>query len=318
MKPALSMRNRPNYGYKHNNAFKTMKKNYDLYIIIAPVILYFIIFLYWPMYGIQIAFKDFIPNLGFTGSPWVGFKHFTRFFQSYYIGRLLKNTIGISTYSILVGIPAPIILALMFNELRNAKFKSTVQTIFYAPNFLSTVVVVGLILFFLNPVNGFINAIRTKVLGYEVLNFMAEPEYFWHIYVWSGIWQSIGWGSIIYTAAISGIPTEQYEAAIIDGASKLQRIRHVTIPGILPTITIVSIMSVGNIMNVGFEKIFLMQNNLNIDASEVISTFVYKSGIQGAQFSFSSAVGMFNNIVNFIILAAVNFLARRFGDTSLW
>jgi putative aldouronate transport system permease protein len=299
------------------NRWKAIKKNYDLYIIIAPVILYFIIFLYWPMYGVQIAFKDFSPALGITGSPWAGLKHFERFFNSYYIERLLTNTIGISGYSILVGIPAPIILALMFNELRSSKFRTVSQTIFYAPNFLSIVVVVSMILFFMNPTTGFINAVR-ELMGYEVVNFMAEPKYFWHIYVWSGVWQGVGWGSIVYSAAISGIPTEQYEAAVIDGATKMQRIWHVTIPGILPTIVIISIMNVGNIMNVGFEKIFLMQNNLNVDASEVIATYVYKSGIQGAQFSFSAAVGLFNNVVNFILLAVVNFVARRVGETSLW
>jgi putative aldouronate transport system permease protein len=269
------------------------------------------------MYGVQIAFKDFLPGVGIWGSPWVGFDHFERFFNSYYFERLITNTVSISVYSILVGIPAPIILALMFNELRSKRFKTVAQTISYAPHFISVVVIVGMILFFLSPSNGVIPAILER-LGVEPKNFLADPGSFWHIFVWSGVWQGIGWSSLIYTAAMSGIPPEQYEAAYIDGANKFQRIWHVTLPGILPTIVILSILSVGGIMSVGHEKILLLQNDLNLEKSEVISTYVYKAGIQSAQYSFSAAIGLFNNIINFTILVIVNAIARRVNETSLW
>ena len=303
---------------KHISAArKSIRSNWDLYLLILPVLAYFIIFYYWPIYGVQIAFKRFSPVLGISGSPWAGFVHFERFFKSYYFGRLIKNTVGISAYSIIIGIPVPVILAIMFNELRSQHYRSFVQTISYAPNFLSMVVLVGMVLFFLSPSNGVINALLSR-FGLERINFIAKPKLFWHIYVWSGVWQTVGWGSIIYTAAISGIPQEQYEAAVIDGASRIRCIAHVTIPGIMPTVIIISILSIGSIMAVGFEKIFLLQNSMNVSASEVISTYVYKSGIEGAQFSFSAAVGLFNNLVNFVILAAVNGIARRLGEISLW
>jgi putative aldouronate transport system permease protein len=282
-----------------------------------PVLVWYIVFCYVPMYGVQIAFRNYNPVMGVLKSPWAGLRHFIRFFNGNYFSRVLKNTVGISAYSILVGIPAPIILAILFCELRSKRFKAVAQTLSYAPNFLSTVIVTMLILTFFNPREGMINAIR-NIFGQETVNFIARPRYFWHIYVWTGIWQGVGFGSVLYVAAISGIPFEQYEAATIDGASRFQRIIHITIPNIMPTIVIVSIMSIGGIMNVGFEKVFLLQNAQNVEASEVIATYVYKIGLQNAQFSFSAAVGLFNNVVNFIILVAANMLARRFGETSLW
>lgn len=296
---------------------KKLKKNAGLYLIISPAVIYFLIWAYWPMYGVQIAFKDFLPGVGIWDSPWIGFDHFERFFNSYYFERLIRNTVAISVYGILIGIPAPIILALMFNELRSKRFKTLAQTISYAPHFISVVVVVGMILFFLSPTNGVINALIEK-FGGEPKNFLADPGSFWHIFVWSGVWQGIGWSSLIYTAAMSGISPDQYEAAYIDGANKFQRMWHVTLPGIVPTIVILSILSVGGIMSVGYEKILLLQNGLNQETSEVISTYVYKSGIQSAQYSFSAAIGLFNNIVNFIILLVVNGIARRVSETSLW
>jgi putative aldouronate transport system permease protein len=282
-----------------------------------PVLAWYIIFCYGPMYGVQIAFRNFNPALGIMKSPWVGFRHLLRFFSGNYFFRTLRNTIGISSYSILVGIPAPIILAILFSELRLKKFKAVVQVISYAPNFLSTVVVATMILTFFNPAGGMINALR-GLFGLESINYIAKPAYFWHLYVWTGIWQGIGFGSVLYVAAISGIPAEQYEAATIDGAGRLQRIFSITIPNIMPTIVIVSIISIGGIMNVGFEKTFLLQNALNIEASEVISTYVYKIGLQNAQFSFSAAIGLFNNVVNFLFLITTNAVARRLGETSLW
>ncbi len=305
---------------KNNSAsinIKRIKQNWELYLLILPVLLYFIIFHYWPMYGVQIAFKDFMASKGISGSQWVGFKHFERFFKSYYFGRLIRNTLGINLYQLAVAFPIPIILALMMNEVKNNKFKRTVQTVTYAPHFISTVVLVGMVVSFLSPSTGIINMF-IKALGFQPISFMTEPKWFKTIYVFSGIWQNMGWNSIIYMAALAGIAPELHEAAIVDGASRTQRIWHINIPGILPTIIIMFIMETGKIMNVGFEKAFLMQNDLNISSSDVISTYVYRSGILGAQYSFSTAVGLFNSVINFIMLILVNSISRRLSETSLW
>lgn len=296
---------------------KQLKRNLGLYVIISPAVVYFLIWHYWPMYGEQIAFKDFMPGLGIWKSPWVGFEHFERFFDAYYFWTIIQNTLGISLYGLLVGIPAPIILALMFNELRSKRFRTIAQTISYAPHFISVVVAVGILFFFISPTQGVINSVMTA-LGGEPRDFLAEPDNFWHLYVWSGLWQGIGWSSLIYSAAMSGISPDLYEAAYIDGAGKFRRIWHVTLPGIVPTIVILSILSAGGIMSVGFEKILLMQNSMNLETSEVISTYMYKSGLLNTQYSFSAAVGLFNNIINFIILIMVNAIARKVGETSLW
>lgn len=301
------------------NFKKSLRQNYELYLLTIPVVVYFIIFAYLPMYGIQIAFKDFSPALGIDKSPWVGLKHLNIFLDSYYFWRLIKNTVGISAYSILIGIPAPIILAILFQEIRNKKLQSIVQSISYAPNFMSTVVIVGMILMFLNPSSGLVPALM-NILGFEQkASMIADPNLFWHIYVWTGIWQGVGWGSLIYTSAIAGISRELYEAADVEGATKLQQIFNVTIPSIMPTIVIISILSVGGIMSVGYEKIFLLQNGTNQDMSEVISTYVYKAGLLGKpRYSFASMIGLFNSIVNMVILIIVNFTAKRLGETSLW
>ncbi|NSW91089.1 MAG: sugar ABC transporter permease [Firmicutes bacterium] len=300
-----------------NKKIKKMFNTYQLYLFILPSLTYFIVFHYAPMYGVQIAFKDFIATKGIWGSPWVGMKHLNRFLNSYYFWILIKNTAGIALYSLVAGFPIPIILALMINEVRNKYFKKLVQTVTYAPHFISTVVMVGMILAFLSPSTGIINQI-IKSLGGEPISFMTKPELFKSIYVWSGIWQSSGWGSIIYLAALTTIDVQLHEAAIIDGASRLQRIWHINIPGIIPTIVILFILSAGGIMNVGFEKVFLMQNPLNMESSDVISTYVYRSGLLGAQFSFSAAVGLFNSVINFGLLILVNTIAKRIGETSLW
>lgn len=293
------------------------RRNWDLYLLITPVIIYFIIFKYVPMYGVQIAFKDFIPKLGFWGSPFVGMKHFIRFFNSYNFMQLLGNTFGVSLYSLAVGFPVPIILALMLNEVRNSRFKKTVQTVTYAPHFLSVVVLVGMITAFLSPSNGIINKLIV-LLGGQSIYFMTEPGWFKTLYVLSGVWQNAGWGSIIYMAALAGIDISLYEAAIVDGASKFKRLWHITIPCLMPTAIILLILDVGNIMNVGFEKVFLMQNELNKSASDVISTYVYRVGLLGSDFSFSSAVGLFNSVINFILLVIVNELSKRLKETSIW
>jgi len=298
-------------------SWKGIGKNWDMYLLILPVVAYFIIFKYWPMYGIQIAFKDYIATKGIWGSPLVGLKHFARFFRSYHFESLIQNTLGISIYRLLVGFPIPILLALMMNEVKNQAYKKTVQTITYAPHFLSTVVLVGMMTSMLSPRNGLINKFLNQ-LGMEPVYFMAEAGWFKSLYVWSGIWQNMGWNSVIYMAALSGIDPTLYEAAIVDGASKMQRIWHITIPGILPTAITLLILNTGNIMDVGFEKVFLMQNGSNLTSSEVISTYVYKAGLVGAQYSFSTAVGMFNSVINFLLLLAVNKISKKTTETSLW
>lgn len=297
--------------------FRLIRKNWDLYFLLVPVIAYYIIFHYIPMYGVQIAFKDFISSKGITDSPWVGFKHFERFFNSYYFERLIRNTLEIGLYELLVGFPVPILLALLINEVSSKRFRKTVQTVTYAPHFLSTVVLVGMLFIFLDPKTGFLNMFIT-MFGGDSVSFMTEPGWFKTIYVFSGVWQQMGWSSIIYLAALTGIDPQLHEAAKVDGASRLKRIWHINIPGIMPTIIILLIMNVGSIMAVGFEKVFLMQNELNRESSDVIATYVYRSGIIGAQYSFSAAVGLFNSIINFILLVSVNFIARRVGQTSLW
>jgi putative aldouronate transport system permease protein len=296
---------------------KSWQKNWDLYLLLLPVIVFFVIFKYGPMYGVQIAFKEYNPVLGFLGSPWVGFKHFGRFFNSYNFWELIRNTIGISLYQLAVAFPAPILLALMINEVKNKWFKKAVQTITYAPHFLSTVVIVGMLTLFLSPRNGLVNQV-IMALGCKTIYFMAEPAWFKTLYVFSGIWQNIGWGSIIYMATLAGIDVQMYEAASIDGANKLQRLIYMTIPCIMPTVVIMLIMEFGHIMNVGFEKVFLMQNDLNISTSRIISTYVYSVGIQDYQFSYSAAIDFFNAIINFGLLIAVNKFAKRMTETSLW
>jgi len=295
---------------------KRIKKNWDLYLLFIPVVLYFAIFEYGPMYGVQIAFKDYMARFGILGSPWVGFKHFERFFDSYYFERLLLNTLGIGVYELLVGFPIPILLALMINEVRSSMYKRFVQTVTYAPHFLSNVVLVGMLFLFLSP-DGIINKL-IGFFGIGPIHFMTEPAWFKTIYVWSGVWQHMGWSSIVYLAALASIDPQLHEAAKVDGASRLKRIWHINIPGIMPTIVILLILEVGRILSVGFEKVFLMQNELNMQASDVISTYVYRTGILGAQYSYSAAIGLFNSVVVFIMLVVVNWIARRVNETSLW
>lgn len=291
-------------------------KNWQLYVFLLPATLYFLIFHYYPMYGVQIAFKNYVVTEGIWGSPWTGFANFTRFFNSFYFWDLIRNTFLINLFSLAL-FPVAIIVALSLNELRNGSFKRTVQTVTYAPYFISTVVMVGIILTFLNPATGVINHLITA-LGGQPIAFLAEPGWFRPVYVLSGEWQNLGWGTIIYLAALAGIDPELHEAARMDGATRLQRIRHINLPGILPTITILFILAVGNLMAVGFEKIYLMQNPLNLETSEVIQTYVYKSGLLQAQYSFSAAVGLFNNLINLVLLFVVNRAARRTTGAGLW
>ncbi|KGP78165.1 MULTISPECIES: ABC transporter permease [unclassified Paenibacillus] len=292
-------------------------RNWQLYLLISPVVAYYIVFQYLPMYGIQIAFKDFIATKGIWGSPWVGFEHFERFFHSYFFWRLIKNTLGLGLYSLAVGFPVPIILALLMNEVRAEKFKKFVQTITYAPHFLSTVVVVGMMMMFLSPRYGIINHF-IGMFGGTPINFLSEPSWFKTLFVMSDVWQTMGWSSIIYLAALAGVDSQLHEAARVDGATRLQRIWHINIPSIMPTIIILFILNIGSIMGIGFEKVLLMQNTLNLETSDIISTYVYRSGIQDAEYSFSAAIGLFNSIINFILLVTVNQISKRMSETSLW
>lgn len=296
---------------------RKLKKNWQLYVIIALPVLILLVFSYGPMYGLQIAFKDFVPTRGFSGSKWVGLKHFKAFVTSYQFGRLIKNTMIISLYSLIANFPAAIILAVAVNECRSKWYKKTVQMITYAPHFISTVVMAGIVLMVLSPYSGIINNI-IEMFGGERIDFMAKPQFFKHIYVWSGVWQSMGFNSIIYISALAGIDPTLHEAAVVDGATRWQRIIHVDIPGIMPTIITMLIMNCGRIMTVGHEKILLLQNAVNMSTSDVISTYVYRVGLENAQYSFSTAVGLFNAVINCTLLLIVNKIAKHVSETSLW
>ncbi|WP_145029627.1 MULTISPECIES: ABC transporter permease [Paenibacillus] len=302
---------------KGKGLWKRIIMNWELYLFIAPAFLYFLIFCYGPMYGIQIAFKNFIPTKGITGSPWVGFDHFVRFFHSYYFWDLLWNTLSISLYSLAIGFPIPIILALAFNEVRNGFFKKLSQTVTYAPHFISMVVMAGMIITFLSPSTGIVTHM-IEGLGLKSPDFLTDPRWFKTMYVFSDVWQSAGWGTIIYLAALSGVDPGLHEAAIIDGASRFQRVRHINIPVLIPTMTILLILNMGSLLGVGFEKILLLQNPLNMSSSDVISTFVYRSGLVDAQYSFSTAIGLFNSVINAVLLIVVNQIVRRTSENSLW
>jgi putative aldouronate transport system permease protein len=294
-----------------------LQLNIELYLFfLLPAVIVTFIFIYIPMWGAQIAFRDYLPTKGIWGSAWVGLRHFRRFVSSYQFWNLLRNTLGISIYQLFAGFPLPIILALTLNQLKNGFFKRFTQTVTYAPHFISVVVLVGLLHVFLNPRNGLVN-ILFMAMGKEPVYFVGIQNYFWHLYIISGIWQSTGWAAILYLAALAGIDPELYEAAKIDGTSRLQRILYIDIPGILPTVTILFILNTGRLMNVGFEKTFLMQNPLNLGTSEVISTYVYKVGLIQAQFGFASAVGLFNGLVNLALLFIVDRLVKRLGSGGL-
>lgn len=295
----------------------TAKGVWQLYLMAIIPVAFVIVFSYLPMSGIVMAFKDFSIRKGIFGSPWVGLKYFQQLIDTPIFLDILKNTFIISLLSIIVGFPFPIILALAFNELRNQKLKKVIQTITFAPYFISTVVVVSLVMQVFSYRYGVVNEF-IKLLGGHSVDFIGSSSFFLPAYIWSGVWQSAGYGSVLYIAALSGIDVSLYEAAYLDGANRLQKIRHIDLPGIAPTIIITLILATGGILNVGFEKIFLMQNPVNYGTSEIISTFVYKSGIQQGQFSFATAVGLFNSVINCIILLLVNRLASLMSETSLF
>jgi len=290
--------------------------SWQLYLLAAPALIFFLVFNYVPMYGVQIAFKEFIATRGITGSPWTGLENFERFFSSFYFWRLLRNTLILSVYQLIL-FPLPIILALSLNELRSRIFKKFTQTLTYAPHFVSTVVVVGMLFAFLDPNTGLINHVLGLV-GIDPIQFMQSPAWFRHLYVWSGVWQSLGWGTIIYLAALAGVNPELHQAAEVDGANRLQRIRHVNLPAIMPTVVILLILDFGSFMSVGFEKVLLMTNDLNAETADVIQTFVYETGLLQGQYSYAAAVGLFDSVINILLLITVNHLARRFSENSLW
>lgn len=294
-----------------------LKRYWQLYIFLLPALIYFLVFHYGPMYGVQIAFKKYMPSLGITGSQWVGFTHFKKFFNSYYFTDLIKNTLGISIYELILGFPMPIILALVFNELKNGFFKKFAQTVTYAPHFISTVVIVGMLVSFLSPSTGVINHIIAG-LGGNRQAFLEDPKWFKTIYVLSGIWQNTGWNTIIYMSALAGVNPELHEAAAIDGASRFQRLIYINLPALIPTMIILLIMNFGSIMSMGYEKILLMQNPLNIASSNVISTFTYQQGLIDANYSYAAAVGLFNAAINAILLLAVNKITRKITNIGLW
>ena len=298
---------------------RRITRNWGLYLLLLPSLVLLVMFAYKPMYGIIIAFKDYKNSLAIMGSPWSDplLKNFMRFFNSFQCKTTIRNTLWLSLYSMLAGFPIPIMLALMINQITAKRFRKGFQTILYLPHFISTVVMVGLLLIWLSPSTGLIGTIY-RMFGKEAPNLMGMASAFPSLYVWSDIWQHAGWDSIIFLAALSSIDPTLYEAATVDGASRWQKLCYIDLPLILPTACIMLILRAGNLMNVGFEKVFLMQNDLNMQTSEVIATYVYKMGLKNNQYAVSTAVNLFNNVINFVLLVLVNGVTRKLGDTSLW
>ena len=300
---------------KPSNRIKN--SNWQFWLIIALPLLYVAVFLYAPMGGISMAFIDYSPRKGILGSDWVGFKWFEQYLTTPSGVTSIVNTLRIGIHSLIAGFPIPILLAVGINEVRNQKFKKTVQMVTYAPYFISVVVMVGMLMQFTELRLGILNRI-IGAMGGKPVNFFGSASVFPHLYVWSGIWQTMGYNSIIYIAALAGVNKELQEAAIVDGASRVKRIWHVDLPAVRPTIIIMLIFSCGNIVNIGFEKVYLMQNSMNVQTSEIISTFVYKVGLQNGNYSFSTAVGLFNSIISFVLLVIVNQTSKKLTDTSIW
>ncbi|MDQ0900661.1 sugar ABC transporter permease [Paenibacillus sp. V4I7] len=293
-----------------------LKRHWTIYLMALPVIAYYLIFHYGPMYGLQIAFKEFTPAKGIWGSPWSGFKHFESFFNGIYFWRLIKNTVLINLFELMFGFPAAIVLALLLNEIRNSIFKRFVQTISYLPHFISIVVVAGMMIDFLSR-TGLINQI-IGAFGIEPIDFLKESGWFRFLFVSSGIWQGVGWGSIIYLAAIATIDPSLYEAARMDGANRWKQTLHITLPGIMPTIVILFILQMGNMLTVGSEKVLLLYNPLTYETADVISTYVYRKGVLEASYSFTAAVGLFNSIISFILIVSANSFVKRISENKLW
>ncbi|OGO80284.1 MAG: sugar ABC transporter permease [Clostridiales bacterium GWC2_40_7] len=310
-----------NIGTK-NKILVDFKKNKFLLLIVLPGLLYYLIFNYLPMFGLVIAFKDYRVSAGFLEGDWIGFKHFVDFFKDPYFFKLLRNTFAINLYNLILGFPLPIILALLLNEVRVNSFKRIVQTISYLPNFISIVIVSGMVINFLSPQTGIVNLLLKGIFGIEPISFMTKPEYFWGIFTLMNVWKTLGWNSILYIAAISGVNLALYDAAVVDGASRFRRIWHVTLPSISPTIIIVLILTIGQMLKVGAEPIILMYNPTIYETADVISTYVYRAGFGteniSPNYSFATAVGLFNSVVSLVLLYSANLISRKFSETSLW
>lgn len=315
-----------NHTLTRERFFKELNKGKYVYLMFLPVLAYYIIFCYLPMYGIVIAFKDFIPGQSFFSGEWVGFKHFINFFKSPFFVRTMKNTVMLNLWDLAFGFPAPIILALLLNEVKTEWFKKTVQTISYLPHFVAMVVIISIIKDVLasdglfNEINKWFQVTFTGLdpFDYRPIMYLDKPSLFRPIYVFSGIWQGVGWGSIIYLSTLSGIDPQLYEAAEIDGAGRFKKMRHVTLPGIAPTVVILLIFAIGGMFSSGFEKIILLYKPLTYEVADVVATYVYRKGLEEAEFSFSTAVGLFNTVINFVLLVLVNKVSRKLTETSLW
>lgn len=302
----------------NKRSFKSnVTRHWQFYLIILLPLMHLIIFKYIPMFGLQIGFKNYRISKGIWGSDWVGLKHFIRFFSTTTCWRIIGNTISLSLYSIIVSFPFAIILAILVNECTNKRYKKFTQMVTYMPYFISTVVLVSMIIQFTDTRMGLLNHF-ISLFGHSSINFMAKPDLFKHIYVWSGIWQQTGYNAIIYIAALSGIDQQLYEAAKVDGCSRFQKILNIDLPGIKSTIIILLILNMGYIMSVGFEKAYLMQNGLNLGASEIISTYIYRIGLINADFSFSTAIGLINSLINLVLILSFNKIAKQTGETALW
>lgn len=293
------------------------KNNWQLYVLILPAIIYFIVFNYMPLYGIQIAFKDFKAVFGISGSKWVGFKHFENFFHAYYFKRLLANTLLLNVYNLLWSFPVPIILAILLNQIKGPKIKRFIQTSIYVPYFISTVVLAGMLYIFLSPTSGIFNILR-QALGMKAVDFMSDAKAFRTIYIVSGIWQSAGWGTILYIASLSGVDPSLYEAAEIDGASIWQKIRYIDMPSIVPVIVMVFILDCGKLLSSNTDKALVMQTAGNIPTSDIIGLYVYNVGLGSGQFSYTTAIGLFINIINFIIIITANQISKKISDVGLF
>jgi len=296
---------------------KQLKKHGFLYVMTIPVLVYFIVYHYYPMYGVTLAFKKYNTKLGITGSPWVGFKNFDRLFSSRNFPIMLRNTLELSLYTLAVGFFLPIVFALLLNYIKIKSIKKIVQMVSYAPHFLSTVIICSMITLFCASETGAFNIMR-KLLGLDSVAFLGRPEWFKDIYAWSGVWRNMGWNAIIYLSALSGVDPALHEAAIIDGATKIQRMRHVDLPSIKPTIMMLLILKIGQVMSVGFEKVYLLQNSLNYKESLTISTYVYEVGLLEGDYAFSTAVGLFNNVINVVMLVSANWFSKKVMSESLF
>lgn len=314
--PMLKSRKAQALSVLGNRRLNKEKTHWQLLLLLLPALIYIIIFNYWPMYGIQIAFKNYSARKGIIGSPWVGFQYFKQFLEYPFFWQILRNTLTLSVYALIAGFPFPIILALLLNEVWNQRFKSTVQMVVFVPHFISTVALCGMLALFFDRGSGIVNAMLEK-LGHERFAFMSDGPTFKHLYVWSAVWQNSGFASVIYMAALANVDGSLIEAATIDGANRWQIVYHINFKSILPVVITQLILKVGHLMSVGFEKVLLLQNDLNMQYSDVISTYVYRNGLAGAQFSYTTAIGLFNNIINLILLLTVNYIVNRYSDNAI-